>query len=158
MAVFEVRKGVELRPVPGYGGKYSVGDDGSVWREGSELAILSGMYVNLSWHSKVDKVRVAYLVARAFVPNSEMREFVRHKNGDLKDNRAENLEWSDKKEERRGRRAIAEPVSAWSKDSGRLVGSWGSVRDAARALGMREESIRRVLRGAGKSSNGMIFK
>lgn len=158
MAVFGIT-GTDRRvvPVPGYNNKYGVGSDGTVWSGGSQLVVVRG-YVSLSGGGKVDRVKVAYLVARAFLPNPEMRPYVRHRNGDPADNRAENLEWSEEKEERRGRRAIPFSVTVWRKDDGSLVGSWGSVRDACRALGVSEEGARRVLRGQAHSVKGYMFK
>lgn len=37
---------------------------------------------------------VAKLVALAFVPNPEMKKYIVHKDGDMTNNRADNLEWS----------------------------------------------------------------
>ena len=41
---------------------------------------------------------VAYLVAKNFVPNPDNLPYVRHKDGNKLNNRADNLEWSDTKE------------------------------------------------------------
>lgn len=42
---------------------------------------------------------VTQLVAETFVPNQDSLPYVRHKNGDKQDNRAENLEWCNTEEE-----------------------------------------------------------
>ena len=157
MAVFGTDR-IELKQVPGYGGKYYVGTDGSVWRDGSALIPVRGLYVNLSWQSHVETVKVAYLVARAFVPNMEMRPFVRHVDGNIRNNRASNLEWSEEKEDGRSRKGVGEPVSVWSRKTGELVGSWGSLKEACRALGVEMAAARRMMRGGVKSTKGYIFK
>lgn len=41
---------------------------------------------------------VAQLVAETFVPNPDNLPYVRHKNGDKQDNRAENIEWCNEPE------------------------------------------------------------
>ena len=74
-------------------GRYEVGDDGVVYSGGMPLKAIGGVGVNLGGK----RVKVAYLVARAFVPNGECREHVRHRNGDVTDNRACNLEWCDER-------------------------------------------------------------
>lgn len=159
MAVFGITQRGEQRPVPGFGGKYSVAEDGSVWRDGSMLVPVRGIYVSLSYKGEMRQTKIAYLVARAFLPNAEGRPFVRHKDGDPTNNRVENLEWSEEKErKRRGGRAVRESVSVWRADNGELVGSWGSVEEACRALGVDERSVRRQLRGGAKSVKGLIFK
>lgn len=157
MAVFGVEN-VRKRVVPGYGGSYEVGEDGSVWRDGRMLQQVRG-YVNLSWKGRMDKVKVSYLVARVWVANAECRPYVRHRNGDAGDNRAENLEWCEEKERAGGRRSVElGPVSVWTKDSGELVGSWGRLEDACMALGVDPRGARRQLRGGARSVNGYIFK
>lgn len=97
-AVFRVNaKRVRQKAIPGHKG-YAVREDGLVLgKSGLPLQPMNGRYVNLGG----DVVSVAYLVARAFVSNLEGRPYVRHRNGDVKDNRAENLEWSDEKEDYR---------------------------------------------------------
>lgn len=42
---------------------------------------------------RYEKKYVHELVAEAFVPNPDHKTNIRHKNGDIRDNRAENLEW-----------------------------------------------------------------
>lgn len=37
---------------------------------------------------------VHYLIAEAFVPNPHKYEYLLHKDGDIKNNHADNLEWS----------------------------------------------------------------
>jgi len=134
--------------------KYSVTDDGLVWSGDLPLEPIRGEGVNL--HGK--RVKVCYLVARAFVPNGECRKYVRHKNGDRTDNRAENLEWCDEKEEcRRGRRPMVRYVRAWDKE-GELVGAWDSVPDAAAATGARPEAIRACLAGRRRFAGGLIWQ
>ena len=157
MAVFGIEN-IEKKRIPGYGGAYEVGSDGSIWRDGRELRQVRGC-VNLSWKGDARKIRVAYLVARAFVPNLEGKEWVVHKDGDCGNNRASNLEWSEAKEERRGRRGVDfGTVSVWKKVDGSLVGSWRSLRDACLALGVDERSAKRQMRGGARSVKGYVFK
>ena len=156
MAEFSVER-VERKAVPGFGGAYEVGSDGSVWRGGGRLVVVAG-YVTLSCHGVVKRVRVSYLVARAFVPNLEGRPWVRHRNGNPRDDRAENLEWSETKEELRGRKSVKAAVVVWKNGSGELVGSWPDVKDACRELGLRLDAAQKVLRGDIGSTGGYVLK
>lgn len=135
-------------------GRYEVGDDGNVYSDGMALVAIGGTGVNLSGK----RYKVAYLVARAFVCNGECREFVRHKNGDVTDNRAENLEWCDRKEEeRRGRKPIVRYVSAWDLD-GEKVGVWRSPSEAAREMGVPVRSVRDACNGRQKTAGGLLWR
>lgn len=134
--------------------RYSVTDDGLVWSGDLPLEAIGGVGVNL--HGK--RVKVAYLVARAFVPNGECRKYVRHKNGDVRDNRAENLEWSDEQEGgRRGRKPMVRWIRAW-KMSGEVAGMWSSVAEAARETGAKPEDIRACLYGRRKQAAGLLWR
>ena len=68
------------------------------FREGRVLAqteVPNGyMHVSLTQEGKKKKsASVHRLVAKAFVANPDNKQYVNHKNGNKKDNRAENLEW-----------------------------------------------------------------
>lgn len=135
-------------------GRYEVGDDGVVYSGGMPLAAIGGTGVNLEGK----RVKICYLVARAFVPNGECRQFVRHKNGDVTDNRAVNLEWSDEKEEgSRGREAAERWCMAWNMQGDR-VGCWRSPVDAARELGLKVSAVRSCLYGRQKQTGGYLWR
>ena len=133
--------------------KYRVSDDGLVWSGELPLEPIGGEGVNL--HGK--RVKIAYLVARAFVANSECRKWVRHRNGDRTDNRACNLEWSDEKEEkRRGRPGEVVWCRAWTVE-GEAVGTWRTVREASEAVGVDAAKIRACLCGRTRKAGGLIW-
>jgi len=94
------------KPVVGYEGLYEVSNLGrvkSLPRNGTirqervlrENVKRSG-YVNivLRKNGKPRTFRLHRLVARAFIQNPENKPQVNHKNGDKRDNRAINLEWT----------------------------------------------------------------
>lgn len=159
MAVFRVAQLERRKKVAGYGGRYEVGDQGSVFSGGSELSVVDGRYVYLSWQGHVDRVSVSYLVARAFVRNAECRPYVRHKNGDVKDNRAENLEWCEVKERcsSGGRKEQKRAVMCYDAESGEFVGRWDSVRAASEATGVARSLITRCADGKGRRAKQYVF-
>lgn len=128
--------------------KYSVREDGVVLSDGFPLKAVGGVWVSLYGERRL----VSYLVARAFVPNAEGRKYVVHKNGDRKDNRAQNLEWSDS-EERPAKRGpkpracvVAQYDMEWS-----LVARYGSVVEAAEAAGLNVRNVRAALARKGQT-------
>lgn len=134
------------------GGRYEVSDLGVVYSDGMPLAAIGGVGVNLGGK----RVKICELVAEAFLEKEEGKTWVRHRNGDVRDNRAENLEWSDEREEPRGRRSTERVVRALRFD-GEVVGQWRSVREASDATGAKAEGIRACLRGARRSSGGLLW-
>lgn len=134
--------------------KYSVTDDGLVWSGDLPLEAIDGWGVNL--HGK--RMKIAYLVARAFVPNEEGRKYVRHKDGDRTNNRASNLEWSDDDERgKRGRRPDVRWIRAWKAD-GSPAGCWGNVSDASAETGALPWQIRACLAGKRKMAGGLYWR
>lgn len=125
------------------GGRYAVREDGIVTSGGMALAPVRGVWVSIGGERR----SVAYLVARAFVPNPEGREFVRHRNGDPADNRAENLEWAEEREKGRKRGPKERRVLFGQfRHDGELVARFGSVREAAERTGLDPGAIRQALK------------
>ena len=98
------------RDVEGFEGRYEVSFSGHLRfadkKDKKEVKCSqNGNYITaLLYHKGNDKptyVKIHMLVAIAFVPNPEGYTYVRHKNGKLDDNRAENLEWVEIKPARR---------------------------------------------------------
>lgn len=132
-------------------GKYEVSDRGIVYSDGMPLAAIGGVGVNLGGK----RVKICDLVATAFLGEGEGR-WVRHKNGDVRDNRVENLEWAEEKEEKRGRKSRERLVRAVTL-GGEVVGQWRSVREASLESGVGEEGIRACLRGKQKSAGKLLW-
>lgn len=75
---------------------YIVYSDGRVWSELRNRFIkavpIGNGYERVSIHSK--PMYLHRVVAETFLPNSENKKTVNHKNGNKTDNRVENLEWA----------------------------------------------------------------
>lgn len=145
------------KSIPGFGGKYEVTEDGKVLSGGCELVLVRGRYVSLSGPDGVQQVKVAYLVARAFIPNLELRPYVVHKNGDRTDNRACNLEWSEVMERKPVKRVQGSAVVVVRKDGG-YVGTFQTLRDACDALRLDYSNAKRVLDGRQKAAKGYVLR
>ena len=148
------------RIINGYGGKYSVSESGKVFSGEHELTLIGGRYVNLSDGGEVRRVDVAYLVARAFVSNVAGKEYVWHLDGDVRNNRAENLAWREVRQVlkgERGRRAFSSGVLQYDLE-GNLVGMYTTVREASEATGVARALIDRCLRGEAKRAKNWVWR
>lgn len=106
-----------MKDIPGYEGLYAVTEDGKVWsypkrwvcgkttsfkHDGRYLAIHehTGGYlqVGLSKSKKTRNRFVHRLVALTYLDNPECKKEVNHKDGNKKNNRYTNLEWSTRRE------------------------------------------------------------
>lgn len=134
--------------------RYEVGSDGNIYSDGLPLTPIGGVEVRLHGERR----KVCYLVARAFVANREGRPYVRHINGDVKDNRATNLEWCEVEErKRRGRKPEIRYCAAWDSE-GRKVGIYESPVEGALALGVEIRAVRRALNGKQKTAGGYFWR
>lgn len=99
----------ERRPVVGYEGLYEVSSDGEVFRlSGSERCLVErklkptldthGYLIVSLWRNGVgEKHTVHRIVLQAFKPNPANLPIINHINGIKIDNRADNIEWCDKR-------------------------------------------------------------
>lgn len=151
------------KAIQGYGDKYLVSDQGRVRRGDLLLAVLRGKYVNLSRKGGFDRVDIAYLVARAFLPNSEGRQWVRHKDGDVLNCRAENLEWVEEKVETRGRKKLKPTtdrtgaVQQFDRE-GNFVRVYDNPSEASDKTGVARKLIVRACNGEQDSAGGWVWR
>lgn len=148
------------KKIKGYGGRYTVSESGKVFSNGQEMTLIGGRYVNLCWKGDVQRVDVAYLVARAFVGNVAGKEYVWHLDGDVRNNWAWNLEWREVRQEltgERGRRAYSSGVLQYDLD-GHFVGKYSTVKEAAEATGIARALIDRCLRGDARRAKRWVFR
>ena len=139
----------EWRDAPGFPG-YEVSSDGLIRRKAYllkpfPLPRTGHEYVTLNNRKRMYVHRV---VGLAFLDNPEGKPLVNHKNGNPKDNRAENLEWATYGENiahgyrSNGRKHYsAVPVEALDAE-GNVVATYASSSEAARALGAHKSAIR----------------
>lgn len=146
------------KKVNGYGGKYRVTEDGTVLRGGKELTRIRGKYVNLSWRGAVEQMDVAYLVARAFVPNPTGRPYIKHKDGDRSNCNAENLEWVERKPVRAKTPRLAKVRVGQFDTEGHLLNVYESLYEAERLTGLHRQHIKRCCDGKQHSTKGFIWR
>ena len=137
-----------------YDERYEVGDDGNIYSEGGAMVPINGVGVNI--HGR--RMKIAYLVARAWVGNQEGRPYVRHKNGNPKDNRPENLEWSEEKEQvRRGKKPQPRWCSCFDLE-GNKIGMYRCPTDGAIDKGVDVRFVRKCLNGHQRTAGGFIWR
>ena len=89
------------KPIKGFEGVYEVSITGLVCRCGSAKTLKpqpnSKGYARVFLYngSKKGRWTIHHLVAEAFVPNPKKLPHINHKDGNKKNNRADNLEWCD---------------------------------------------------------------
>lgn len=80
---------------------YIITDDGVIKAKNGRVLLISydgkSPIVKLSHNGKTKAFTVHKLVAEAFVPNPDNCKFVLHKDGDCKNNNANNLVWSKRR-------------------------------------------------------------
>lgn len=166
--------------IPGYK-NYSVSDSGLVRNDktGRIKATKSDskgrdyQHVDLYSDGKGRSMRVHRLVAQAYIPNPENKPEVNHKDGNPRNNRADNLEWATKSENMKhavatglykpnppsmlGRKNPNACRSRWRRVRCNETGEvFESIAQAERATGAHH--IYDILTDSCKTSNGLHFE
>lgn len=153
-------RGERTREISGYEGLYGVSNKGNVYSLKSGCALVANReaYVTLSKGGKIATYRIADLVAREWVANKMRWSYVRHKDGDVRNNRSDNLEWCQEKEVQRGSaNKLARKVLQLDLMGG-LVGKYNSIADASLVTGVDKSSISRCCRGSAMSAGNYRWR
>jgi hypothetical protein len=176
-----------LKPILGYEGLYSVGDNGEVFSHKSGRVMRPGksrdgyMSVELFKNGKGWRALVHRLVASAFLPNYNNLPQVNHKNENKADNRVSNLEWCTARYNMNyGARTqkqllkvnySTEQRKALARTNGKMackpvlqydrngarIARYESVRSARDVLGINPAHISETCRGKRKSAGGFLW-
>ena len=126
------------RPVVGYEGLYEVSNTGQVRSMNYNKTGVPGLlhpevkkgegtlpYLRVIMHKdkKQKKFLVHRLVAQAFIPNHQGLPQVNHKDGDVQNNKADNLEWCDARYNTTYGCAKKKMI-----ETKRMTGNWGSEK------------------------------
>lgn len=176
------------KDINGYDGKYKISNLGNVmsmnYRGNTKKQKvltpikhrLGYLIVHLVGESNKVKIKMIHtLVADAFIPKIEGKNYVNHIDGNKQNNCVSNLEWVTKKEnmEHAIRTGLRDPhknnhpkgkdvvnsrvILQCSKD-GEVIKKWGCISDAARAMNCSPSSICNNARGRTKSLCGCIWR
>lgn len=159
------------KDVSGYEGLYQVSNHGRVKRlfKNGKENVLSGkkdkdgyVEVILSVNQRKKFFRLHRLVADVFIPNPENKPQINHKDRNKQNNSADNLEWATGSENVfhtfvTGRRVYKRPVLQYTRNM-ELVSSWGSIKEAGRALKIAEPNINACCHGRFPTAGGFIWR
>lgn len=155
------------KSIPGFEGKYSVDTEGCVWNDagGYVLEPHKGTYVRLIrscgvkgsraygiWH------RIDECVAGAFLPNPNGWRYVKHLDGDVRNNRLENLEYCKDRSVVLSVYAKNRQKKVWQMDRiGNIIAHFDSAAHAEMMTGVPKGLIARCCRGEIKTAHKFVW-
>lgn len=173
----------EWRPIEGYEDLYEVSNLGRVRSHGSIRSVKPWNNYCVAKLYRNGNCKTAYvhrLVAKAFIPNPQNKHFVNHKDGDKRNNHADNLEWCTRQENEihawkhglkerirqtsRANAIIARthvdnkiPVTQYSMNGSPIM-NWPSAADAMREIGVDASAISKCCRGKLNQTGGYLWR
>ena len=158
------------KDIKGFEGKYQISNLGrvkSLQRNGRperilRLNLIKGYaYTTLSNGSRGNKkkLKVHRLVAEAFIPNPHNKPEVNHIDGDKRNCKVENLEWVTHQENCKhayetGLRTDNVYVNQIDVNTGKVIATFKSMKEASRITGVNYDSIAHCSRGDYKTGGG----
>lgn len=179
--------GETWKPVPGYEGLYDVSNFGRVKslarvidaktkngnvckRKIGGTILIPGkdghgyFHINLCRNGKRKYAAIHRIVAEAFLPKVDGKEYINHKNSDFTNNAVCNLEWCTSSENNlhgwtKGKRIAtqAKPICMCSL-SGEVLKTFSSIAEASRNTGICENGIRNCCKNKPKHKTAGGFK
>ena len=163
---------MEAKYIKGYGKKYLIFPDGSIYSYRRKRFLKwnadgKGYYrVTLLFRNKAKTCHIHRLVAINFIPNPNNLPVVNHKDFNKKNNKRENLEWctdeynkkhyfTNKRDEWLRLKAVK--VSQHSLD-GKFIKKWESISGAAKGTGIDRMCILHAARNEYKQAGGYIWR
>lgn len=160
------------KEIPGYDGRYLVSEAGEVLSLAygkqrllrQRRSVKGYMQVNLCRSGKMKTFRVHQLVALCFeLPGNGCE--INHKNENKVDNRAENLEWCNRRYNvnygsriERQKKAVSKPVAQVLKNGITVIAVYPSEIQAGRTLGVNSSNIAACCLGKRKTAGGFRWR
>lgn len=161
-----------------YRGLYQVSNLGrikSYWFEKEKILVnLKNKYgylkVCLCKEGKKKQFFIHRLVAQMFIPNSDNKPFINHKNGNKEENKIDNLEWCTYKENNahayktglnrglKGKDNVCSKQVLQFDMEGNFIKEWGSTMDIQREMNISNSCISACCLGIYKQSHNYIWK
>lgn len=156
--------GEEWRDIKGLEGKYQVSNKGRIKSFINYNPILLVLNPNRAGYLSVivggKGKQVHRLVAEAFIPNPNGYDVVHHINHNKTDNRVENLVWADRREHQsmHNMERLPKPVDQINPETGEIVASYPSVKEAVRQTGFGQTNISECCNGKRTTHKGFKWR
>jgi hypothetical protein len=118
------------------------------------------LFIKITRNSKLREWPIHRLVAEYYIPNEKNLPCVRHKNENITDNFAGNLEWVSHETlgKATAHKALGLPVLKIDVKTGHVLFEYKNMAEAGRDNYLHRETIRQVVRGIRKTAGGFYWR